>query len=70
MSFAQTAASVPLMPPWYFPLTKGLPRLRGFTGSFKTSLVQPDDIGIRDLNPSEDWKSSCLAGLSPEMMFS
>ncbi|KXS10383.1 hypothetical protein M427DRAFT_508707, partial [Gonapodya prolifera JEL478] len=34
----------------------------------ETSLSQPDDIVTSELNPSEDYKSSVLAGLRPEVI--
>lgn len=33
-----------------------------------STLTQPDDIVVRDLHPTEDFKASCLAGLSPEIV--
>ncbi|KAG0028547.1 cyclin B1 interacting protein 1, E3 ubiquitin protein ligase [Podila clonocystis] len=34
----------------------------------ETSLTQPDDIGFVDLNPSQEYKSSILSGLRPEVI--
>ncbi|KAG0350660.1 cyclin B1 interacting protein 1, E3 ubiquitin protein ligase [Podila minutissima] len=34
----------------------------------ETSLAQPDDIGFVDLNPSQEYKSSILSGLRPEVI--